>query len=225
MGLSRALTDGAYDANLIYPRARELAQWMEVYVVDRLEDRIEHQGPEEKHDIHQYGFVVDQLHLVAALYSSGTFCLLRVSTMGLRVLTIGDRGHLMTVVLVTAFRSHKSLAAGLILFGQCFLLFRRALSCLGWQHGLGNAPGSQEATLLNAILGQIANPEPFKDNHTPSPASHARPPTRYGLAGTCSCGRISSRADLHCPPIAYPPPIFNTIRQPKLSGGSRLGKA
>lgn len=46
---SRALKDGAYDANLVYPRARELAQGMEVYVVDeQLEDIKEYQRPEEK---------------------------------------------------------------------------------------------------------------------------------------------------------------------------------
>lgn len=51
MQLSKALKDGAYNANLVYPRARELAQWVEVYVVDHLEDKTEHQGPEEKQDI------------------------------------------------------------------------------------------------------------------------------------------------------------------------------
>lgn len=34
LGPSRALKYGAYNANFVYPRARELAQGMEVYVVD-----------------------------------------------------------------------------------------------------------------------------------------------------------------------------------------------
>lgn len=44
----RIVIDYAYDADLVYPRPRELAQGMEKYIVDRLGDQKEHQGPEEK---------------------------------------------------------------------------------------------------------------------------------------------------------------------------------
>lgn len=40
----------AHDADLICPMAREVPQWVEVYIVDCPGDQKEHQAPEEKHE-------------------------------------------------------------------------------------------------------------------------------------------------------------------------------
>lgn len=104
MQSSRELKEVTYNTNLVYPRARELAQGMEVYLVGLLKDINNHQGPDEKQHIRRQGFryscMADGLHIDAALYSSGTVVCFGMSTMG-------GWDHLMTAILVTVFHSQN----------------------------------------------------------------------------------------------------------------------